>query len=302
MAFKIEKPGIYLDVASADYFADPLPKPSFSQSIGKIMLAKSALHAWYAHSRLNPDFVHDDDKKYDIGNIAHSLIIGRGKEIEVIKGYDDWRTNAAKQAREAAAASGKLGVLPKHHTLATRMVTSALAQLQLRGLDSLFKIGDGEVVVAWEERGIWLRQMIDWLAPDRLIFADYKTTAESAAPQDLARKLVNDGWHIQAAMGERGLNVLHPQGAGKRRYFFVVQEIEPPYCLNVVEISEAALTLGRKQLDMAIDKWRMCMAADLWPGYPLEIVKPEIPGWFEQQWLNREVEASERPENVLMAG
>jgi hypothetical protein len=47
--------------------------------------------------------------------------------------------------------------------------------------------------------------MIDWLSDDRLIFADYKTTDESAAPAALARKMVNDGWHIQAAMGERGL-------------------------------------------------------------------------------------------------
>lgn len=295
---KIETAGIYPGFPEADYFADPCVKPSLTQSVAKILLDQSPLHAWHAHPRLNPDYRRDEDRKYDVGNIAHKLILGRGKNVVVLD-FDDWRTKAAKEAREAAAADGKLGVLGKHFALADRMVIAAREQLEHRGLSHMFRDGDGEVVAAWQEGDIWLRQMIDWLTPDRLTFADFKTTEMNAAPHQIPRMMVNAGWPIQAAMGERGLNAIDPQNAGRRKFFFVVQETERPYCLNVVEITEGALTMGRKQLDMAVAQWRHCIEADRWPGYPPEIVRPEYPGWHETQVLAREIEhedhQNERP-------
>ncbi len=80
------------------------------------------------------------------------------------------------------------------------------------------------------------------------------------------------GWDIQAAMHERGLDVLDPDNAGRRKHFYVNQENEPPHALTVVEISEADLTMGRKKLTMAIDIWSTCMATNTWPAYPAETV------------------------------
>lgn len=296
MTFRITQPGIFLDVPTLDYFADPAPTASLTQSVAKILLAKSPLHAWYAHPRLNPDYRHKDDTFFDIGNIAHTLMIGRGKEIVVLESFDDWRTKAAKEAREIAAASGKLAVLGKHYSKAEAMVRAAREQLTIRGLDLLFDstLGNGEVVTAWKEGALWMRQMIDYLSGDARTFCDYKSTGESAAPHALSRKMVNDGWAIQAAMGERGLDVLDPKNAGRRRYLFVVQEDEKPYALTVAEIGEAAMTMGRKQLDMAVTIWRRCIENDRWPGYPTDIARPEYPGWAETEWLNREIAHDER--------
>lgn len=289
----ITRPGIYLDIAAADYHADPCPAPSFTQSIGKILLAKSPLHAWHAHPRLNPDYQHDDDTKFDIGNIAHKTLLGRGKEI-VILDFDDWRTKAAKEAREEASATGKLAVLGKHAARADAMVRAAREQLDLRDLTHIFNpdVGNSEVVMVWQQGPIWLRQMLDWLSSENLTYrtmADFKTTAESAAPDALARKMVSDGWHIQAAMAERGLDALDPQTGGRRQYLFVVQEDTKPYALSVVEIGEGPLTLGRKLVDQAADIWAACMKAGRWPGYPLDINIPQIPGWYETHVLEREV-------------
>lgn len=299
----ITQPGIYTDIAANAYHADPAPAPSLTQSVAKVLLAKSPLHAWHAHPRLNPAYQHDDDTKFDVGNIAHKMLLGRGKEIAVLEGFNDWRTNAAKEAREAAAKVGKLAVLGKHAARADAMARAAREQLELRGLGGIFgDKGDSEVVVAWREGKIWLRQMIDWLSADRLIFADYKTTDESAAPDALARKMVNDGWHIQAAMGERGLTAL---GFEPARFLFVVQEASVPYALNVVSVAGDALVMGRKMLDAAASTWSRCMQADRWPGYPLDVVTPEFPGWAEQQWLEREIKDAARermPEDLRMAG
>lgn len=287
----ITEPGIYAHMPPWDYFADPCPAPSLTQSVAKILLDRSPLHAWYAHPRLNPDFRPDDDTKYDLGNIAHKRLLGRGKDIVVLE-FDDWRTKAAKEAREAAQAQGKLAVLGKHFARADRMVEAAIEQLALRGLDGLLSQdgGESECVLAWPEQDVWLRQMLDWLSHDRLTYVDYKSTDFSVAPHKLGGVMMNAGWHIQAAMAERGLDVLHPQSAGRRRYLFVVQETDVPHALNVVEITEAPLTIGRKMIDHAVEQWRACLRADRWPGYPLEIIAPDMPGWAEQQWLTREIE------------
>jgi hypothetical protein len=296
----ISKPGIFTDVLPAAYFADLCPRPSLTQSVAKLLLDRSPLHAWYAHPKLNPDYVRNEETKFDLGNTAHQLLIGRGRDVMALP-YNDWRSGKAKQAREEASLMGKLAVLEHQYERARNMVVAAREQLDDRGLDDLFWDGDGEVVAAWNEGEIWLRQMIDWLTPGNLTMADYKTTGESAAPQALARKMVNDGWHIQAAMAERGLDVLDAKSAGRRRYLFVVQEDTRPYALTVVEISESVMTLGRKMLQFAVRIWTHCMQQNIWPDYPHEVQRPEFPGWAETQWLDREM-AAQRPNDLIMAG
>jgi hypothetical protein len=309
--------GIHLDVPPSQYFADPAPEASLTQSIAKILIDKSPLHAWHSHPRLNKNYQHDDDRKFDIGNIAHSIMIGRGKSIVVLDGFDDWRKKAAQEARDEAAAAGKLAVLGKHFKRANDMVSAAREQLGLRGLEGFFRDGNGEVVTIWREPymevrddipDIWLRQMSDWLSPDLCEWVDYKTTDMSAAPHGMDRMMFNSGWSIQAAMAERGLDVLDTNNAGRRKFYFVVQETEYPYQLTVVQLTRGPMTMGHKQLDHAVNLWRECIRTNRWPGYPLDIVRPEWPGWAEQQWLIREVENDQRkqnapiPSDLLMAG
>lgn len=294
-------------MSEADYRKDPCPAPSLTQSLAKILIEKSPLHCWCACPSLNPDYQHDDDKKFDVGNIAHSIMIGRGKDIAVLD-YDDWRTKDARKDREMYAATGKLAVLRKHYNRAIRMVEAAREQLALRGLDRFFRVGNGEVVTIWQEGEIWLRQMSDWLSPDLCEWVDFKTTDFCVAPHGIDRMMFNAGWSIQAAMGERGLDVLDSQNAGRRKFFFVVQEAEHPYQLTVVQLTRGPMTMGAKQLDHAVEIWRQCMRSNRWPGYPLDIVTPEWPGWAEQQWLTREVEYDQRkqrepiPSDLIMAG
>ncbi|MDO8596608.1 MAG: PD-(D/E)XK nuclease-like domain-containing protein [Sulfuricaulis sp.] len=298
--FKIEKPGIFLDVADADYRSDPCPTPSLTQSLAKILLEKSPLHAWYAHPRLNPDYRHNDDRKFDVGNIAHKLLIGRGKEIVVLDGFDDWRTKDAKARRDEAAAEGKIAVLGKHFALADRMVKAAREQLYLRRLATAFTEGNGEVVLAWQENGLWFRSMVDWIVGAGLVY-DYKTTGMSCAPHAIGRMMADAGWDVQAAMIERGLDVLDPDNAGRRCFRFVAQEDEPPYAITACELSESVMTMGRKKLTMAISMWARCVQENRWPGYVTALVYPEYPGWAESQWLNREI-ADAAQERVSVRG
>src|SRR5690348_15257594 len=80
--------GLHYNISANDYHADPCPEPSLTQSIAKLIL-RSPAHARVAHPRLNPDQPERDGRRYDVGNIAHRLLLGRGRELEIIPG-DDW--------------------------------------------------------------------------------------------------------------------------------------------------------------------------------------------------------------------
>jgi hypothetical protein len=103
---KIDRPGIYPGISDADYRADPCPVPSLTQSLCKVILAGSPKHAWTESPRLNPNFEPDDDAKFDVGNASHRLVLGRGKDFEIVDAAD-WRTKAAQEARETRRSSAK---------------------------------------------------------------------------------------------------------------------------------------------------------------------------------------------------
>lgn len=293
----ITKPGIYLGMSAAEYFSDPAPEPSLTQSIAKILIDRSPAHARLAHPRMNPDLQEpfEYEKSLAIGNSAHKLLIGRGKDICIVEGYEDFRKNEAKEIRDKAIADGCVPILTKHIKTARELVATARGRLDLMGLDRAFHdcCGHGEVVIAWEEDGIWFRSMIDWMDKLVPVYTDLKTSGLSAAPHAVPATMASAGWPIQAAFHERGLDVLDPDNAGRRSFRFVMVENSPPYALTVHEMSEAVLTIGRKQVDYAVRIWRRCMESGEWPAYPPIVNVPEMPSYREAQWLDREVRESE---------
>jgi hypothetical protein len=235
---KIDRPGIYPGISDADYRADPCPVPSLTQSLCKVILAGSPKHAWTESPRLNPNFETDDDAKFDVGNASHRLVLGRGKDFEIVDAAD-WRTKAAQEARETAAAVGKIGILKHQFERAVTMSEAAAVQLKRHKDSDAFTNGDAEVMIAWEEDGIWFRALVDWLHKDLRTIDDFKTTGMSVADHVIGHRAVGGGWHLQAAFIERGLDILDPPGAGRRLFRFVAQEDYPPHALNVMHMSEA---------------------------------------------------------------
>lgn len=314
----ISAPGIFTDFDVAAYHADCCPAPSLNQSLVKVILDQSVGHAKCEHPRLKVDAqsVDEPTEKYDaakaIGNAAHLLLIGRGKKLKVFDAPNWNATGMGKGAktqlledRDRAIADGFEPILQKHHDRALQMADRAREQLNQANWLEDFRVGDGEVVVAWQEDGFWFRSLIDWRLTT--ILTDYKSTGMSVAPHVLGRLAVDAGWDIQAAFQERGLDVLDPEGAGRRRFRFFAQENYPPYAGVPVELTEAWLTMGRKKVAMAVDAWKDAMSSSSWPLYPPGVQRPEYPGWHESQWLNREITEAARQrvpiaDDHLMAG
>jgi hypothetical protein len=309
---KIDRPGIFKNFDTEAYFADPCPTPSLSQSIAKILIEQSPLHARLAHPKFALPADEEEPEKYDkakaIGNAAHALLLDRGKKMAV-GDFADWRKKEAQAFKDEALSAGREPILKKHMALAEQMVLAARGKLLCTpGCDNAFTAGDAEVVVANCENGLWLKSMVDWITPDLREVWDYKTTGASASPYAMSAKMANDGWHIQAAMIERILDALDPAGAGRRVFRFVCQENAPPFALTVNELGEAALTMGRKMVEYAAARWRECLAEDFWLDYPARIIRPEFPGWKENAWLEREVKEDEErheprvPKQIALAG
>lgn len=282
--------GIHLDIASADYFSDPCEQPSLTQSIAKVLLDKSPRHAALRHPRLNPAWEPYEDTKFNIGNAAHKLLIGRGKELVVVDA-DDWRTKAAKEARDDAHAAGKVAILNHQHHAAVEMAASFREQIAAMPGDVLaaFLPGGGaagEVVIIAEYKGIILRSMVDWMR-DPCHLDDLKTTGKSASPDNLPYVMADGGWDLQAAIQERILDVLDPDGRGRRHHYFYLQENDDPYEVTVCELPESVMTIGRAKLDKAIGIWRRCMETNRWPGYARVVHQPAYPAYMEARVLER---------------
>lgn len=302
---KIDKPGIYRDFDSASYFSDPCPEPSLSQSIGKLIVDRSAWHVANVHPRLSSATTDDDDaekyvKAMAIGNAAHAIMLGRGKEVKIIK-FNDFKSGEARKLRDAAYAAGRVAILEKHMTNVEAMLHEAWAQLKLHQDRDAFTNGSGEVMIAWQEDGIWFRSLIDWLHDDLRTVDDYKTTGMSVAPHVLGIRAEAGGWHTQAAFIERGLDILDPNGAGRRKYRWVAQENTKPYALNVMHMDEHWLTMGRKHVNAAVMRWKSAIESGRWQGYPRCGIVPEYPSFKESKFLDRELSGEFEPE-LIMAG
>lgn len=288
---KIDKPGIY-DISAEDYHADCCPAPSLSASIIKILVQETPLHAWTRHPKLNPAFEPDEDDKFDIGKIAHSLMLGDPQKFAVFD-YDDWRQKIAKEARDKARADGKIPLLTKHWDRVQDMVMAGRDQLD--GSDEfagVFKNGKPEQTLAWSEgegsEKVWMRARLDWLPDDHAApYDDYKTS-EVADPEKWSRSIMFSVRHdIQAAFYRRGIRALGLNKHPKMR--FIIQEPSEPFCLSGVELSGEIMELADREIERAIRRWRWCRANDRWPGFLAKFHRAEMPGWLEAQRMETEI-------------
>ena len=272
------------DIPAAVYHADPCPEPSLSSSIAKLLCLSSARHAWYAHPRLNPAARPEEEERFDIGTAAHALLLEGEAAVEIIDAKD-WRTNAAKDARDAARAAGKIPLLTNVWADVQAMVASARGQLErhLDGGDEMFAYGQPERTLIWQEDGnVWCRARLDWLR--HAAIDDYKTSA-SANPDAWSLTLFSMGFDIQAAWYLRGLKAVTGAEATFR---FAVQETYPPYALSVVGLGPDALMLAEKKCLYALETWRECLRTGEWPGYPSRTCYASLPMAHEAWWLTKE--------------
>ncbi len=282
--------GEIVELDSDRYHADDvgLEAPSLSASIVHVLCSSSPRHAWAKHPRLNPDYERDESDTFDVGNVAHAAIL-EGMEIAEPVTFGDWRSNAAKAAREEIRAAGRIPLLADQYRRVAEMLSAFYLQLsQHRAQPMPFYGGAAERVAVWEDaHGVACRARLDYLHEDLSAIDDLKTTSRSADPMQYARNLYTNGGDVQAAFYRRAIQRIYDLDVPPA-FRWVVVETHPPYALSVIEPGPDVLTLGEAKVEWAIGRWAELLELEgQWPAYSLDVVRAELPPWEESRWLDR---------------
>jgi hypothetical protein len=258
------KPGIYDDLDEATYHGDP---DSLSASGMKLLLQAPAL---FRYRQDNPE--HKD--VFDFGAAAHKKVLGVGAETVTVHA-DDWRSKAAREARDEARSAGKVPLLAKD-AAAVDAMADALSSHRLAA--KLLTDGQPEVSAFWHDEawGITRRARFDWLRTDGIV-VDFKTCA-SANPRRLPSVAHDFGYHLQEANYR---DVAEGVGLDVADFVFVFQEKTAPYLVTVARLDPEFVALGRARCAEALERYRDCTQTGIWPGYANDLTDLTItaPRW-----------------------
>ncbi len=270
-------PGVHV-MSMADYQRDPAPTPSLSSGIAHKIITQSPLHGWIAHPRLNPNHKPEEDSTFDLGACAHAVLLEGEESIASVEA-DDWRTKAAKEARDQARAQGKIPVLSRKLPDIRAMADEARSALKrLKAIKIDLPAGMAERVLLWQEGDVWCRARPDWISNDRRIMLAYKSTAGSAEPgAGIRNQLAPMGFDMQSVHYMRGNEMTG--GPAICDWIFLVQENYAPFACSFVGLSSARIEIAQKKLECARELWRRCLAKNVWLGYPPEIAYAEPQTW-----------------------
>lgn len=232
---------------------------------------------------------------FDFGHALHGLVLGVGREVVVLE-YDDFRKKAAQEERDEAYATGRTPLLRKDwdraQAMAGKVHDHPVAAVLLDP-----ERGSVEQSAFWTDpaTGVRCRCRFDKLpdldADGRLIVVDYKTAA-AADVAAFGKASADYGYCMQAPWYLDAIHTLLDRLDAA--FVFVVQEKEPPYLVNVIELDAYALTIGRERNRRAMQLFVECTESGVWPGYGPDVERASLPRWFE---LQHEAEYGEQPLN-----
>jgi len=153
---------------------------------------------------------------------------------------------------------------------------------------------DNEVTaVAWdEETELMLKARIDKIFIDAGVWIDYKTT-KNANPKDFLKDAVNLDYDLSAAYHTDVFEMAVEQSGQKRAFgnkgkidswFWLIQEKEPPYLSNLIEVPFMMIEEGRRKYKKALDKKKKYINGleDNYNGKMITSDKTELllPKWY----------------------
>lgn len=273
----ITEPGIY-DLSDEEYHADPVAGGSLSSTGARALLepgGPAKFHYQQRHPRAST-------KAFDIGHVAHTMALGVGAGIAVVDAKD-WKTKAARQAKDDAYAAKKVPILIGDHQRVLDIV-DALRSHPLAGA-LLAAEGHVERSLFWidEATGMWCRARHDKSTPDRhgrLLIVDVKTT-ENASDAAAQRSVGNYHYHQQGDLYCQGAIVLGLDD--DPGFVFVFVEKAPPHLVNVVVLDDEALAVGRRRNTAALRLYAECTRTGTWPGYDTDISQISLPPYYPTQ-------------------
>jgi hypothetical protein len=282
--------GIHANIPEAVYHADPTSGISASAGILKKLYMESPEKAAFVHPRLNPNFQPSPPSEAMVsGTILHAMVLGTPAPYREL-GYDSYRTNDARAARDAAVASGLLPILTHKLGELSEVADNVKRRLATEHPLILQAIEDAETLreatMIWREEGTLCRCRFDVLPPARYGFtADLKFTGLSAEPLEWSRKLARE-YLFQADLYPRAVKQLR---GDKPEFKFVVAETEPPYAVSVHAMAPSLAEVAERRVASALEKWSRCLKYGSWPGYATMTHYAEASPWMVSEDDQRDI-------------
>lgn len=272
-----------LDVTADEYHADPCDTPSLTSTVARALLLETPAHAKQKHPRLADTPWKKETAAMDDGTAVHQLLLGDDR-VDVLD-YPDWRTVAAREARDASRQQGRVPMLAhrwQELSIVADQLKQQLAQLTID--PPLFTDGMPEQTIVWNEGDVTCRARLDWLRSDFAAIDDLKKS-RTAQPRRWERSLWQLGYDIQAAFYVRAVKAAF----GVEPVFrWVAIEPDPPYALSVFSLSPQAMSHAQDRVDVALELWAECLGSGVWPAYPTAVRIVELPAWMRSdEWDDR---------------
>lgn len=275
-----------------DLGAGGSPPHVLSKTSAHLLVSKSPLHA-----RMRKTGEHEDDTTddMDLGSIVHAMVLGAGKKIVVLD-HDNYRTKAAKQARDDARAQGAIPILR-----AKEEVTAGLARRLKRNIEAHGFALDGvsEPGVSWFERttdgsdeDVECLGALDHWHPRTATIFDLKI-ARSGHPDACRKHLFAFGCDIQAAAYTSAVEKIHPELQGRTRFVFLFCELFTG-AVTPVTLSGDFRRLGEQRWQRAVNTWARCLREDRWPGYTTGPITIDAPEWAMAAEMTAQHDANEQ--------
>lgn len=264
------QPGIHA-ISMADYLA----LKALSASLCNTLLTHSPYHAkWEQDNRRE-----DDTDASDMGTAIHDALLEGIDRIAVIEA-EDWRTKAAKEARDSARVAGKIPMLARKVAQVEAAVSAATAFVDSSEIAGVFEDGVPEQTLIWQEGKLLCKARPDYLASNHSIMLHVKTTAGSAEPSSWIRnQLAPMGYDVAVMFYERGLYAQEGDGKDAVTSVFLVIEQNAPHGCSLVALSPVMQDLASRKVERAIRVWQQCQASGKYPCYPSRIAYAEPMQW-----------------------
>lgn len=243
------EPGIYPKISNADYHADP----ALGSTSLKTLATRTPAHwLWEREHPVQKD-------AYDLGTVAHSLILEQDESAVVVIDVEDKRGAKWTAPADNARAEGKIPL----KTAEWEQVKGMRDAVMSHPIASVLFTGHRpEYSVFWEEDGQILKCRPDAWQPTMLV--DLKT-ARNADPNEFGKTTADYGYHQSAAHYIDGVKAATGQ---ELPFHFVLVEKTEPYLVSVVSLDAEAVNIGRMLNERAKRIYRECLASGNWPGYP----------------------------------
>jgi hypothetical protein len=258
----------YENLSMGEYLALPYVSASLLHNV----LAYSPAHAKFWQQ--NRD---DASEASDTGTAIHDALL-EGMDRIVAIDAPDWRTKAAKEARDVARLDGKIPMLAHKVKNVEGAVNAAHKFIGASPLAGIFTSGKPEQTLIWEEGGLRCKARPDWLTNDRDILLHLKTTKGSANPEVWIRSQLEPmGYDVALAWYQRAIEQF--VDADSCEHVVLVVEQEAPHGCSLISLDPAMWSIAHAKVARALATWQRCVAAGRFPAYPSAIHYAEPKPW-----------------------